>query len=202
MSAVAVHIILSRFVMRFQPAAVHQSEILCKLDYGDFITQELTKTSQPLLSELGRKLDLVPVDLEKPYLGMEACVERLLKTSNIHLDFFPFLESSLSQMGLSKKVYFVQEVIYKNNLVLFFKKHNAWKYKFDQAILQFLDTGLILKWKQDIMNELRKTSKVGKDEETDQLMAISINHLQGPFFILAFSIIFSIFTFCFEKIFL
>ncbi|XP_068233742.1 ionotropic receptor 21a-like [Palaemon carinicauda] len=133
---------------------------LCMLDYGDFVSEALSTTNHPLLSALGRKLQLVPVDMNKEYLGEEDCVERMMESPFVHLEFLPFLESSYSQMGITDKVYFVNEVIYKNSLVIFFKKHKAWKYKFDQGILRFLEAGLIQKWNYEILNKLRKHSKL------------------------------------------
>ncbi|XP_064099397.1 glutamate receptor-like [Macrobrachium nipponense] len=162
---------------------------VCMLDYGEFVPEALATSKDAELFALGSKLDLVPTTVHQDYFGEEGCVELVLQGTHAHVETFSYNQLIYIEMGYSDAVYFVREQIYKANLAFFFRKHTPWKFKFDEGIRRLVESGLVQKWYDDIMAEIRMKNKREVMESSEQ--SLSMAHLQGPFLILAFGLVVS-----------
>ncbi|KAG7172881.1 Glutamate receptor ionotropic, delta-1-like 29 [Homarus americanus] len=153
----------------------------CMLDYGEFVPEALATSTHPALSALGAKLDLMPVDGTREFGGQEGCVGLVLEGTHAHVESFSFLKLLYFLLGHKDVVYFVKEQIYQANLAFFFRRNTPWKYKFDQGIQSLVESGLVHKWYDDIMSDIKKITTTSEEDSGPSEQPLSLGHLQGPF---------------------
>ncbi|XP_063875879.1 uncharacterized protein LOC135108643 [Scylla paramamosain] len=90
-------------------------------------------------------------------------------------------------------------------------RNNPFKINFDDCILKFHEAGLIRKWTTDIKGTMKRgimkdkgesmvEVEEEKNEEAESILALTLVHMQGPFFIYAASVTMSLIVFLFENI--
>nr|XP_045604091.1 glutamate receptor ionotropic, delta-1-like [Procambarus clarkii] len=162
----------------------HSSYRCCMLDYGEFVAEALVRSTHPALAALGAKLDMVPSQ-ETEFAGEEGCVKLVLRGAHAHLESSSYLKLLYDITGHSDEVYFVKEQIYEANLAVFFRKNTPWKYKFDWGIQSLVEAGLVQKWYDDVVDQLKRTHikarKLWYAGGESPSKPLSLAHLQGPF---------------------
>ncbi|KAK4323265.1 hypothetical protein Pmani_006046 [Petrolisthes manimaculis] len=153
---------------------------LCMLDYGEFVPEALATSKHPTLSNLGAKMDMVPMVDTLAYGGEEGCVELVVSTTHAHVETYSYVRLLYHNLGHGGQVYPLKEQLYLGNLAFFFTKNTPWKYKFDIGMRRLVEAGLVWYWYSDIMQE---DVNKGKLRES-RLPVLSLSHLQGPFLLL------------------
>ncbi|XP_068237276.1 glutamate receptor-like [Palaemon carinicauda] len=159
---------------------------LCMVDYGEFVPEALKTSTQADFFALGAKLDMVPQLDYMPEMGEEACVERVLAGSHAHTEAYPYAATLYSMMNLDPKVYALKERLYPSYLVILIYKHAPWKHKFDIGMGRLREAGLLEKWYLDAMDEFKGEAL---DESATEMKALTLSHVQGPFYLLLCGII-------------
>ncbi|XP_047494446.1 glutamate receptor ionotropic, kainate glr-3-like [Penaeus chinensis] len=169
---------------------------VCMLDYGSYVPDALATSTHQSLSALGEKMDLVPYNTAMPYYNALECLDLALAGTHAMVEARSYLRDLVESAGRGNKMYFLEESIFEGTVSFLFSKSTPWKYKFDEGIYSLLESGFIGKWYRDIM-EMRRPRRAKKSEA---IVAITINHLQGIFLVLAFGWSMALVTFLVEKI--
>ncbi|KAK4323255.1 hypothetical protein Pmani_006037 [Petrolisthes manimaculis] len=153
---------------------------LCMLDYGEFVPEALATSKHPTLSNLGAKMDMVPVVKTMANEGEEGCIELVVSMTHAHVETYSYVRLLYYTLGHGSQVYPLKEQLYMANLAFFFTKNTPWKYKFDIGIRRLVEAGLVWYWYSDIMQD-----DVNNDKVLElRLPVLSLSHLQGPFLLL------------------
>ncbi|XP_042860601.1 uncharacterized protein LOC122246231 [Penaeus japonicus] len=152
---------------------------LCMLDYGEFVPDALLESAEPMMSSLGRKMDLVPVT-DEGYYGQEDCAAHVLDDRNAHIETYAYLKLTYADMELLDSVYFMKAQIYEGNLAFFYQKHTPWRRVLDRGLQRLVESGFVAHWQNDIIDRYTKAGKVERDSSPQPL---ALGHLQGVFFL-------------------
>ncbi|XP_066968121.1 ionotropic receptor 21a-like [Macrobrachium rosenbergii] len=170
---------------------------LCMLDYGEFVPEALATSTHPTLAALGKKLDMMPIVDNLEEIGEETCAERVVAGSHAHTETYSYVKILYSKLGYNSFVYSLQEQLYPGYLAFLVHKNSPWKYKFDQGIQWLMETGLLLKWYQQSMEEFIAPVK---EDKSLHLQSLSLAHLQGCFLMLCFGFCVSILAMAWEVV--
>ncbi|XP_066964504.1 ionotropic receptor 21a-like [Macrobrachium rosenbergii] len=152
-------------------------------DYGEFVPGALISSQDPYYRILGERLELFPT--------YDGAVEPMLAGTHAYIESFSYNRILISVDYKAKNSYMLREQLYPGHLCWYFQKNTAWKYKFDHGIQQLVESGLITYWLK-IKNE----EFLGRDfERRQQLLeaeaggelSLTLEHLQGAFFLLLIS---------------
>ncbi|XP_068237275.1 glutamate receptor ionotropic, delta-1-like [Palaemon carinicauda] len=165
---------------------------LCMLDYGEFVPDALKTSEESTLSSLGRKLDLVPLMIEWSEFGHEGCVNKVIAGTHAQAETYSYINILYSRLKHSSRVYMLKDQLYPSYLSFRFRKHTPWKYKFDIGMQRLYESGLIQLWVQRAMEDF--VDNTFQDRSLSEQEALTLNHLQGTFFILAIGIILATLT--------
>ncbi|XP_066964513.1 ionotropic receptor 21a-like [Macrobrachium rosenbergii] len=165
------------------------------IDYGEFVPGALKSSRDPHYRTLGKKLDLWP--------EIKDAVALVLRGTHALIDSYSYSKILFVVDFEEKNTYMLREQIYPGHLCWYFPKNTAWKHKFDYGIQRLVEAGLIARW-----IKLKTEDFLGRDFEKRQEMeaherkksALTIEHLQGVFFILVMSWFLSVFVFITELI--
>ncbi|XP_071552924.1 glutamate receptor ionotropic, delta-2-like [Panulirus ornatus] len=163
---------------------------LAKLDNGDLLLLTLRESRDDIYQKLERKLDVFPED--------DDAVASMLDGTHA------FVHGAINgyiRLGVRYKVfnfYEVGERMLPGYLSWYFPKYVPWKYKFDQGIQAVLEAGLFEHWLKVEMDDLlgRRGDQHLMGEQTT--MVLTLQHLQGLFYILILAWVASVAVFLLE----
>ncbi|XP_047499541.1 probable glutamate receptor [Penaeus chinensis] len=151
-------------------------------DYGEFVPGALKTSKDPYYRALGDKLDL--------FQNYNNSVFPMLDGTYAYIESFSYNRILVYVEYEVENSYMLREQLYPGHLCWYFQKNTAWKYKFDHGIRRLVESGLIAHWikvkTEDFLGRDfdRKQKLRAKEREKE---ALSLDHLQGVFFILAVS---------------
>ncbi|XP_069994245.1 probable glutamate receptor [Penaeus vannamei] len=151
-------------------------------DYGEFVPGALKSSRDPYYRALGEKLDLYPT--------YDGSVHPMLEGTHAYIESYSYNRILIFVDYEADNSYMLREQLYPGHLCWYFQKNTAWKYKFDHGIRRLVESGLIAHW-----IKVKTEDFLGRDFERRQQLqdkerlnqALSLEHLQGVFFILAMS---------------
>ncbi|XP_037795084.1 ionotropic receptor 21a-like [Penaeus monodon] len=151
-------------------------------DYGEFVPGALKTSKDPYYRALGDRLDL--------FQNYNNSVFPMLDGTYAYIESFSYNRILVYVEYKVENSYMLREQLYPGHLCWYFQKNTAWKYKFDHGIRRLVESGLIAHW-----IEVKTEDFLGRDFDRKQKLrakerekqALSLDHLQGVFFILAMS---------------
>lgn len=149
---------------------------LCMLDYGEFVPEALATSKHPTLSNLGAKMDMVPLVQSLAYGGEEGCVELVVADTHAHVETYSYLRQLYYNLGYGGQVYPLKEQLYLGNLAFFFTKNTPWTYKFNIGMRRLVEAGLVWHWYSEIMQDDANKFKV-----CILYILVSLNHRFNDF---------------------
>ncbi|XP_042886513.1 probable glutamate receptor [Penaeus japonicus] len=160
------------------PERIQTVEQVSMHDYGEFVPGALKTSQDPYYRALGDKLDLFPSD--------DIPVKSMLQGTHAYMESYSYNRINT----FATNSYMLRDQLYPGHLCWYFQKNTAWKYKFDRGIRRLVESGLIAHWIKIKTDDFlghdfeRKQNRQGKERQNQ---ALTLDHLQGVFFILAMS---------------
>nr|XP_027207752.1 ionotropic receptor 21a-like [Penaeus vannamei] len=147
-----------------------------------FVPGALKTSKDPHYRALGDKMDL--------FQNYNDSVFPMLDGTYAYIESFSYNRILVYVEYKVENSYMLREQLYPGHLCWYFQKNTAWKYKFDHGIRRLVESGLIAHW-----IKVKTEDFLGRDFERKQQLrakerenqALSLEHLQGVFFILAMS---------------
>ncbi|KAF2368737.1 Solute-binding protein family 3/N-terminal domain of MltF [Trinorchestia longiramus] len=161
------------------------------LDYGEFVPEALLASTELTMRKLGEKMDLFPI--EDKDMHLYEGIRILERGQHALIETYSYLKLWTAEYWNSTAdFYFLKDQIYTGPLAFFFRKHTPWSHKFNQGIQSLFEAGIINKWYEDFMNIKHEV----QSEKNEQ--ALNLNHVQGPFLLLALGLGAAILVFAVE----
>nr|XP_027215329.1 ionotropic receptor 21a-like [Penaeus vannamei] len=155
---------------------------VCMFDYGEFVPGALRSSQDPHYKALGEKLDL--------FSAYGACVKGMRERTHANIESYSYNLILLFVDYKVKNSYMLSEQLYPSYLCWYFQKNTAWKYKFNHGLRRLVESGLVEYWvkikTEDFLGRGFERRQQLQDTERD-IQALSLEHLQGVFFLLAMS---------------
>ncbi|XP_047499539.1 ionotropic receptor 21a-like [Penaeus chinensis] len=178
---------------RYDPEATCLETGVSMYDYGEFVPGALRTSKDPHYRTLGERLDLYSTDDESMY--------PVLNGTHAYIESYSYSVVYIFDRYKVKNAYMLREQLYPGHLCWYFQKNTAWKYKFDEAIQRLVESGLIEYWlkikTEDFLGtDYERKEKLSAEERTNT--ALSLEHVQGVFFLLLIGWAVSFLTFLAE----
>ncbi|XP_042868198.1 glutamate receptor 1-like [Penaeus japonicus] len=155
---------------------------VCMMSYGNNTMVAFVDSQTQALSDIAKKMDLVPFIETEPYSNTLECLKHVMAGTHAMLEGESYLANMVQDAGHGDDTYFLKEKIYEGAQTFFFRKNTPWKYKFDDGIARLVKSGCTTKWLDDIVRDLQGSRN---EKTSDGQVALKIEHLQGTFFVLA-----------------
>ncbi|XP_068207781.1 ionotropic receptor 21a-like [Palaemon carinicauda] len=148
-------------------------------DYGEFVPGALISSKDRYYRTLGEKLELHP--------DYDGAVRLMLAGTHAYIESYSYNRILMSVEYQAKNSYMLREQLYPGHLCWYFQKNTAWKYKFDWGIQRLVESGLIAYWlkikNEDFLGrDFERRQQLESEERSEQ--SLTLEHLQGAFFLL------------------
>ncbi|XP_063588933.1 glutamate receptor ionotropic, kainate glr-3-like [Penaeus indicus] len=146
-------------------------------DYGEFVPEELKRSSDESLYTIGHKLDLFPYDQD-----YDPGIEGVMRRTHVLIESYSYLMNVQIRFNVTKDTYLMKEQVYPGHLSWFLPKNTAYTTKISRLLTRLKEVGLLQKL---FKNHFQSVASFEAEQRTGP-QALSIAQLQGAFLLLAF----------------
>ncbi|XP_042208159.1 glutamate receptor ionotropic, delta-2-like [Homarus americanus] len=166
-------------------------------DYGTFVPAALVASDSLVYRTIGQKLDLS--------LLYKDVVQLMADGTHAYMELYSYNRIVAKTVYKVNNTYMLKEQLYSSYLAWHFQKNTAWKYKFDQNIRRLAEAGLVRHWHKETTEDFlgqdyERREHLAAKEQLDNKQPLSLQHLQGVFFILLLSWAASVVVFIIELV--
>ncbi|KAA0186643.1 Ionotropic receptor 105 [Hyalella azteca] len=160
-------------------------------DYGSFLPGALRISEDPSLRTLGNRFDIFPYEYNS---FTKYAFPKVLADTHALVDIYSYLYLVRYESNMVESTYFMREKVLPGYLTWILPKNTAYTIAISNALQRFVESGIVQKL-------YRKHMVEPHDQETaSEWEILRIEHLQGPFIILAFGLLLSLIAFAAERI--
>nr|XP_027220187.1 uncharacterized protein LOC113812484 [Penaeus vannamei] len=152
-------------------------------DYGEFVPEELKRSSDESLYTIGHKLDLFEYDLD-----YDPGIEGVMRRSHVLIESYSYLMNVQIRYGVVKDTYLMKEQVYPGHTSWFLPKNTAYTTQISRFLTRLREVGLMQKL---FRNHFASVTAFEAGQRTGP-QALSIGQLQGAFLLLAFGVVTSL----------
>ncbi|XP_027220187.2 glutamate receptor ionotropic, kainate glr-3 [Penaeus vannamei] len=165
-------------------AQLAQSDLRVSMqDYGEFVPEELKRSSDESLYTIGHKLDLFEYDLD-----YDPGIEGVMRRSHVLIESYSYLMNVQIRYGVVKDTYLMKEQVYPGHTSWFLPKNTAYTTQISRFLTRLREVGLMQKL---FRNHFASVTAFEAGQRTGP-QALSIGQLQGAFLLLAFGVVTSL----------
>ncbi|KAG7154184.1 Glutamate receptor-like 56 [Homarus americanus] len=166
-------------------------------DYGEFVPEALRSSKTPVYRTLGEKMDLVKLYDDAVYL--------MSNRTHALLELYSYNRIVTKSITKVSNSYMLKDQLYASYFSWLFQKNTPWKYKFDLCIQHLVEAGLVTRWHKETTEDFmgqdyERRERLAAKEQLNNKQPLSLQHLQGVFFILLLSWAASIVVFILELV--
>ncbi|XP_037790683.1 uncharacterized protein LOC119586052 [Penaeus monodon] len=149
-------------------------------DYGEFVPEELKRSSDEPLYTIGHKLDLFAYELE-----YDPGIEAVMKRTHVLIESYSYLMNVQIRYNVTKDTYLIPSQVYPGHVSWFLPKNTAYTAKISRFLTRLKEVGLLQKL---FKNHFQSVASFEAEQRTGP-QALSIGQLQGAFLLLALGVV-------------